>query len=39
MTFDVYEGSIRAINTLPLEQYLYGVVPHEMSELLPGGGP
>ena len=35
MTFDVYEGSIRAINTLPLEQYLYGVVPHEMSNSFP----
>jgi SpoIID/LytB domain protein len=35
MTFDVYEGSIRAINTLPIEQYLYGVVPHEMSNLFP----
>mgnify|MGYP000860149199 CR=1 FL=1 len=35
MTFDVYEGSIRAINTLPIEHYLYGVVPHEMSNLFP----
>ena len=35
MTFDVYQGSIRAINTLPLEQYLYGVVPHEMSNSFP----
>ncbi len=35
MTFDVYEGKIRAINTLPIEQYLYGVVPHEMSNLFP----
>ncbi len=35
MTFDVYEGSIRAINTLPTEQYLYGVVPHEMSNSFP----
>ncbi|HWS29709.1 MAG TPA: SpoIID/LytB domain-containing protein [Clostridia bacterium] len=35
MTFDVYEGSIRAVNTLPVEQYLYGVVPHEMSNLFP----
>ena len=35
MTFDVYEGAIRAINTLPLEQYLYGVVPHEMSTRFP----
>ena len=35
MTFDVYEGSIRAINTLPIEQYLYGVVPHEMSNSFP----
>lgn len=35
MTFDVYEGAVRAINTLPIEQYLYGVVPHEMSNLFP----
>ena len=35
MTFDVYQGAIRAINTLPIEQYLYGVVPHEMSNLFP----
>ncbi len=35
MTFDVYEGAVRAINTLPTEQYLYGVVPHEMSNLFP----
>lgn len=35
MTFDVFEGAIRAINTLPVEQYLYGVVPHEMSNLFP----
>jgi len=35
MTFDVSEGYIRAINTLPLEQYLYGVVPHEMSNSFP----
>lgn len=35
MTFDVYEGKVRAINTLPIEQYLYGVVPHEMSNLFP----
>jgi SpoIID/LytB domain protein len=35
MTFDVYEGAVRGINTLPLEQYLYGVVPHEMSNRFP----
>lgn len=35
MTFDVVEGAVRAINTLPIEQYLYGVVPHEMSNLFP----
>lgn len=35
LTFDVYEGYVRAINTLPLEQYLYGVVPHEMSNSFP----
>jgi SpoIID/LytB domain protein len=27
---DVVSGKLRAINTLPLEQYLYGVVPAEM---------
>ncbi len=35
ITFDVYEGAVRAVNTLPIEQYLYGVVPHEMSNLFP----
>lgn len=35
MTFDVFEGAVRAINTLPIEQYVYGVVPHEMSNLFP----
>ncbi len=35
MQFDVVGGSIRAINTLPTEQYLYGVVPYEMSNSFP----
>ena len=35
MCFDVSEGSIRAINTLPIEHYLYGVVPYEMSNTFP----
>lgn len=35
MTFDVSGGAIRAINTLPLEHYLYGVVPNEMSTSFP----
>lgn len=35
MTFDVSGGFVRAINTLPIEQYLYGVVPHEMSDSFP----
>lgn len=35
MTFDVSGGSIRAINKLPIEQYLYGVVPNEMSNSFP----
>ncbi len=35
MCFDISEGSIRAINTLPIEHYLYGVVPHEMSNTFP----
>jgi stage II sporulation protein D len=28
---DVVDGKLRAINVVPLEQYLYGVVPSEMS--------
>lgn len=35
MRFDVTGNYIRAINTLPLEHYLYGVVPHEMSNTFP----
>lgn len=35
MCFDVSDGSIRAINTLPIEHYLYGVVPYEMSNTFP----
>ncbi len=35
MSFDVAGGYIRAINMLPLEYYLYGVVPHEMSNSFP----
>jgi SpoIID/LytB domain protein len=35
MTFDVSDGGIRAINTLPVEHYLYGVVPYEMSNTFP----
>ncbi len=35
MTFDVSDGGIRAINTLPVEHYLYGVVSHEMSNTFP----
>lgn len=35
MTFDVYEGSIRAINTLPLEQYLYGRGAPRNEQFLP----
>lgn len=35
MRFDVSGGYIRAVNTLPLEYYLYGVVPHEMSNSFP----
>src|SRR3954454_14104259 len=30
ITIDVVEGKLRAVNVLPLEQYLYGVVPSEM---------
>ena len=35
MTFTVQGGRIRAVNTLPMEQYLYGVVPNEMSNSFP----
>lgn len=35
LTFDVRGGKLRAINTLPVELYLYGVVPHEMSNSFP----
>jgi len=35
MYFEARQGSILAINTLPVEQYLYGVVPHEMSNSFP----
>lgn len=35
MTFDINDGGIRAINTLPIEHYLYGVVPYEMSNTFP----
>lgn len=35
ITFDAKAGCIRAINTLPVEQYLYGVVPNEMSNSFP----
>lgn len=35
MTFDAAAGCVRAVNTLPLEQYVWGVVPHEMSNSFP----
>ncbi len=35
MQFSLDEGHIRAINTLPAEHYLYGVVPYEMSNRFP----
>lgn len=35
MTFDISGGKIRVINTLPIERYLYGVVPYEMSNSFP----
>ena len=35
MYFEARQGAILAINTLPVEQYLYGVVPHEMSNSFP----
>ncbi|MEG1547285.1 MAG: SpoIID/LytB domain-containing protein [Clostridia bacterium] len=35
VTFDASDGAVRVINTLPIEQYLYGVVPYEMSNTFP----
>jgi SpoIID/LytB domain protein len=35
ISFDVEEGAVRVINTLPIESYLYGVVSHEMSNTFP----
>lgn len=35
MMFEASGNVVRAINTLPIEQYVYGVVPHEMSNLFP----
>lgn len=35
VAFDVVSGKIRVINTLPIEHYLYGVVPYEMSNTYP----
>ncbi len=35
MLFTAVDGSIRAVNTLPMEHYLYGVVPNEMSNRFP----
>lgn len=35
VSFDIADGEIRVINTLPIERYLYGVVPHEMSNTFP----
>lgn len=35
MTFDIDKGCVRAINQLPMEQYLYGVIPNEMSNSFP----
>lgn len=31
MEFSIYNGSIRLINDVNIEQYLYGVVPYEMN--------
>ena len=35
ISFDVEQGAVRVINTLPIDSYLYGVVPHEMSNRFP----
>ena len=35
VAFSVQDGKFRVINTLPVEHYLYGVVPHEMSNTFP----
>jgi Sporulation protein and related proteins len=37
LVIDVLNGKLRAINVLPLEQYLYGVVPAEMPVRLADG--
>jgi len=35
LSFTVKGGKLRVVNALPLERYLYGVVPHEMSNAFP----
>ncbi len=35
LTFTASGGELRVVNTLPIEQYLYGVVAHEMSNTFP----
>jgi SpoIID/LytB domain protein len=35
ITFDVINGRLRAINTLPIDHYVYGVISHEMDNSFP----
>lgn len=35
MSFSIQNGAIQLVNRLPLEEYLYGVVPNEMSDSFP----
>jgi len=35
MTFSISDGALQLVNSLYLEEYLYGVVPHEMSNSFP----
>ncbi len=35
INFSIYDGSIRVVNDVNMEQYLYGVVPYEMSNSFP----
>ncbi|MGI5918455.1 MAG: SpoIID/LytB domain-containing protein, partial [Christensenellales bacterium] len=35
MSFSIQNGAIQLVNRIPMEEYLYGVVPHEMSNSFP----
>ena len=38
MSFSIQNGAIQLVNRIPMEEYLYGVVPHEMSNSFPPEG-